>query len=101
MEKSAWGQGSLEKVNIITLATLLPTPIIISLGMLFTFQTTSRRVQRLYLILNMIWSKLAIVNIGRFKCLNLTKSQKKLVSGFRKGKMQMTQLQKNLLQENI
>ena len=31
MEKSAWGQGSLGKVNIITLATLLPTPIIISL----------------------------------------------------------------------
>jgi hypothetical protein len=32
LEKSAWGQGSLGKVNIITLATLLPTPIIISLG---------------------------------------------------------------------
>ena len=32
MEKSAWGQGSLGKVNIITFATLLPTPIIISLG---------------------------------------------------------------------
>ena len=31
MEKSAWGQGSLGKVNIITLATLLPAPIIISL----------------------------------------------------------------------
>ena len=34
MEKSAWGQGSLGKVNIITLATLLPTPIIISLMMI-------------------------------------------------------------------
>ena len=32
MEKSAWGQGSLGKVNIITLATPLPTPIIISLS---------------------------------------------------------------------
>ena len=31
MEKSAWGQGSLGKVNIITLATPLPPPIIISL----------------------------------------------------------------------
>ena len=32
LEKSAWGQGSLGKVNIITLATPLPPPIIISLG---------------------------------------------------------------------
>ena len=31
MEKSAWGQGSLGKVNIITLATLSPTPIRTSL----------------------------------------------------------------------
>ena len=34
MEKSAWGQGSLGKVNIITLATPLPPPIIISLAAL-------------------------------------------------------------------
>ena len=37
MEKSAWGQGSLGKVNIITLATLLPTPIIISLVVVAAF----------------------------------------------------------------